>query len=74
MTSSGLSQESLLRLFQGHIKDSAEENQIKEALKNVVYETAITANDHMLTAKSKLKWQDKKSKDCPRTTSRSIIE
>ena len=33
MTSSGLSQESLLRLFQGHIKDSAEENQIKEALK-----------------------------------------
>lgn len=54
MTSSGLSQESLLRLFQGHIKDSAEENQIKEALKNVVYETAITANDHMLTAKSKL--------------------
>ena len=36
MTSSGLSQESLLRLFQGHIKDSAEENQNKGSIKNVV--------------------------------------
>ncbi|RCK62526.1 NADH dehydrogenase (ubiquinone) complex I, assembly factor 6 [Candida viswanathii] len=54
MTSNDLSQESLLRLCQGHVSDSTEEAQIKEKLKEVVYQTAITANDHMITARDKL--------------------
>jgi NADH dehydrogenase [ubiquinone] 1 alpha subcomplex assembly factor 6 len=54
MTKFDLSQESLLRLTQGHIKDSQEIESIKEKLKAIVYETAITANDHILSAKSKL--------------------
>lgn len=54
MTKFDLSQESLLRLTQGHIKDNQEIESIKEKLKSIVYETAITANDHILSAKSKL--------------------
>ncbi|EMG46168.1 NDUFAF6 NADH dehydrogenase [Candida maltosa Xu316] len=54
MTEYELSQESVLRLCQGHVSDAKEEQEIKEKLKNVVYNTAITANDHMLTARDKL--------------------
>lgn len=48
-----LSQESILRLVTGHTSPDSPE--LREQLKNVVYETAITANDHMVTARSKLK-------------------
>lgn len=48
-----LSQESILRLFQGHLKDESV-SETREKLKNVVYETAITANDHLISARSKL--------------------
>ncbi|RLV90052.1 NADH dehydrogenase [Spathaspora sp. JA1] len=54
MTKFDLSQESLIRLCQGHIKTNLEQEEIREKLKNIVYETAITANDHMLTARDKL--------------------
>lgn len=54
MTKFDLSQESLFRLSQGHIKDKAEIDSIKEKLKSIVYETAITANDHILSARDKL--------------------
>lgn len=52
MTKHGLSQEALLRLFQGH-KDLDPESVSK--LKDVIYESCITANDHLLTAREKLK-------------------
>ncbi|WPK27429.1 hypothetical protein PUMCH_004816 [Australozyma saopauloensis] len=48
-----LSQESVLRLSQGHLKEE-EVSETREKLRNVIYETAITANDHLLTARSKL--------------------
>lgn len=51
MTKSELSQELVLRLAQGHLDDPAE---TKEKLQNVVYETAVTANDHLLAARKKL--------------------
>ncbi|KAK6461654.1 isoprenoid synthase domain-containing protein [Scheffersomyces coipomensis] len=52
MTKFDLSQESLLRLMQGHLKpDDPQVNEIKEKLKNIVYETSIRANDHMLSAR-----------------------
>lgn len=54
MTKFELSQESLLRLSQGHIQNENEINEIREKLKNVVFETAITANDHILTVRDKL--------------------
>lgn len=52
MTKYDLSQESVLRLMNGHTENAQE---LREKLKNVVYETAITANDHMITARAKLK-------------------
>lgn len=53
MTKFDLSQESVLRLFQGH-KDAEEEIQkIKEKMKNCVFETAVAANDHLISARSK---------------------
>lgn len=52
MTKFDLSQESVLRLMNGHTENTQE---LREQLKNVVYETAITANDHMITARTKLK-------------------
>lgn len=54
MTKFELSQESVLRLCQGHIQDKQQQQDIREKLKNVVYETAIVANDHILTARDKL--------------------
>lgn len=54
MTKLDLSQESLLRLTQGHVEDKGEVETIKEKLKGVIYETAVTANDHMLSARNKL--------------------
>ncbi|GEQ66506.1 hypothetical protein JCM33374_g169 [Metschnikowia sp. JCM 33374] len=54
MTKHELSQESLLRLSQGHLS-SNEIQETKEKLKNVVFETAVTANDHLLSAREKLK-------------------
>ncbi|CAK9437847.1 uncharacterized protein LODBEIA_P22250 [Lodderomyces beijingensis] len=53
MTKNGLSQEQLLRLFQGHA-DPAQVDEAREKLKQVVYETSIVANDHLLTARKKL--------------------
>lgn len=53
MASYDLSQEDLLRLFQGH--EDIDKERITTQLKDVVYETCITANDHLLTARSKLK-------------------
>lgn len=50
MSQNDLSQEAVLRYMSGH--DNSDE--LREQLKNVVYTTAITANDHMLTARSKL--------------------
>lgn len=52
MAKHDLSQESLLRLFQGHEDDKA---LIEARLKDVIYETCIAANDHLLTAREKLK-------------------
>lgn len=55
MTENDLSQESVLRLCQGHTSDDSVDNtRIKEKLKEVVYQTAITANDHVITARDKL--------------------
>lgn len=54
MTKFELSQEQVLRLAQGHLKDKAQEEETKEKLQNVVFETAVTANDHLLSARSKL--------------------
>lgn len=55
MTENDLSQESVLRLCQGHTNDDTVDNtRIKEKLKEVVYQTAITANDHVITARDKL--------------------
>ncbi|EGW31362.1 uncharacterized protein SPAPADRAFT_61926 [Spathaspora passalidarum NRRL Y-27907] len=63
MTKFDLSQESLLRLCQGHIKTNMEQEEIRDKLKNVVYETAITANDHMLTARDKLSKTEQEIKE-----------
>ncbi|KAK6455747.1 isoprenoid synthase domain-containing protein [Scheffersomyces xylosifermentans] len=54
MSKFDLSQEAVLRLTQGHIRDENEIKDIREKLKNVIYETATTSNDHMLTAREKL--------------------
>lgn len=54
MTKNDLSQESLLRLFQGHA-DPTDARETVDKLKQVVYETSIVANDHILTARKKLK-------------------
>lgn len=51
MTKNDLSQEALLRLLQGHEDDK---EVIERKLKDVVYETCIVANDHLLTAREKL--------------------
>ncbi|KAI5953230.1 hypothetical protein KGF54_002601 [Candida jiufengensis] len=55
MTKENLSQESILKLFSGNISDEEEIKDISDKLKQVVYNTAIVANDHMLTAQKKLK-------------------
>lgn len=54
MTKFDLSQESLLRLSQGHLKDDKDIDDARDKLKNITYETAITANDHILSARNKL--------------------
>lgn len=54
MTKFELSQEAVLRLTQGHMTDEAEVAETKEKLQNVVFETAVTANDHLLSARTKL--------------------
>ncbi|KAI5959467.1 uncharacterized protein KGF55_005295 [Candida pseudojiufengensis] len=54
MNNENLSQESILKLFNGSISDEEEINEIKDKLKQVVYNTAIVANDHILTAQKKL--------------------
>ena len=53
MTKFELSQESLLRLSQGHL-NKEQSQECKKKLKNVIFETAVTANDHLLSARSKL--------------------
>lgn len=54
MTKFDLSQESVLRLTQGHLKDEKDISDVREKLKNITYETAVTANDHILSARDKL--------------------
>mmetsp|Transcript_1690 Transcript_1690/g.1826 ORF Transcript_1690/g.1826 Transcript_1690/m.1826 type:complete len:389 (-) Transcript_1690:27-1193(-) len=54
MTKFDLSQESVLRLTQGHLKNESDINEVREKLKNITYETAVTANDHILSARKKL--------------------
>ena len=54
MTKFELSQEAGLRLTQGHMSEPAEVAETKEKLQNVVFETAVTANDHLLSARTKL--------------------
>lgn len=52
MTKYELSQEDVFRITQGHSSSDLED--VREKLKSVVYDTAIVANDHILTARSKL--------------------
>lgn len=54
MTKFELSQEAVLRLTQGHMTDEQDQAETKEKLQNVVFETAVTANDHLLLARTKL--------------------
>lgn len=54
MTKFDLSQESVLRLTQGHLKNESDIIEVREKLKNITYETAVTANDHILSARKKL--------------------
>ncbi|ABN68628.2 predicted protein [Scheffersomyces stipitis CBS 6054] len=54
MSKYDLSQESVLKLAQGHVKEKTEVDAIRDKLKNIVYETATTSNDHILTARAKL--------------------
>lgn len=53
MAKADLSQETLLRLAQGHL-DDAEQKVAREKLQNVVFDTAVYANDHLLLARQKL--------------------
>lgn len=53
MTNFDLSQESVLRLCQGHV-EAEEAAETREKLQNVVFETAVTANDHLISASDKL--------------------
>lgn len=54
MTKHALSQEAFLRLSQGHLTDGDEVRDTQDRLKNVIFETAIVANDHLLSAREKL--------------------
>ncbi|ODV97109.1 hypothetical protein PACTADRAFT_48864 [Pachysolen tannophilus NRRL Y-2460] len=54
MLKKNLSQEQLLKIFQGYIdKDSKEFINISNSLSDLVFEMATVANDHLLTARSK---------------------
>lgn len=53
MAKADLSQEALLRLAQGHL-DPLELQVAREKLQNVVFDTAVYANDHLLLARQKL--------------------
>lgn len=52
MNEHSLSHEDLLRLFQGHDVDK---EAVSKKLQDVVYDTLVTSNDHLITARSKLK-------------------
>lgn len=54
MTKHDVSQEDVLRLVQGHISEVHHQDDIKNKLKNVVFDTAVTANDHLLTSRQKI--------------------
>lgn len=54
MTKHDMSQETFFRLSQGHLTQPQEIQDAREVLKNIVYDVAITANDHILTARDKL--------------------
>lgn len=54
MTKHNLSQEAVLQVAQGHLHEGQEHTEVLEKLKNVVYDTAVVANDHMLAARNKL--------------------
>ncbi|CAD1813244.1 Squalene/phytoene synthase family protein [Candida parapsilosis] len=54
MSKHDLSQEDVLRLFQGHTADAKNDQDVRHKINSVVYDTAVVANDHMLTANKKL--------------------
>lgn len=54
MSKHDLSQEDVLRLFQGHTADAKNDQDVRHKINLVVYDTAVVANDHMLTANKKL--------------------
>lgn len=54
MTKFDISQEDVIRVFQGHLKDDSKLPDVRDKMKNVIFETAITANDHILTARQKI--------------------
>lgn len=51
MTNHALLQEDFVRVCQGH---QPAEGEVRERLKNVVFDTAVAANDHLLSARAKL--------------------
>ncbi|CDR46607.1 CYFA0S24e01002g1_1 [Cyberlindnera fabianii] len=69
-----LSQEDVLRLYQGHLEeDKATKNDVELLLRDVVYETCITANDHLLTARSKLEEVKTTTKEIIKSQSQPLV-
>ena len=54
MNKHDLSQESVSRALQGHTKDEEELKHVSEKLKNCLFDTTVAANDHIITARTKL--------------------
>lgn len=71
MTQHNLSQEELLRMFQGH--EDIDKEKVSAKLKDVVYETCITANDHLITARSKLDQVRSLTREFLDTTTDSMV-
>ncbi|CCH42529.1 hypothetical protein BN7_2073 [Wickerhamomyces ciferrii] len=71
MTKYDLSQELLLRLFQGH--EAGNPNEIESKLKDVIYETCIGANDHLISAREKFKKVKKITSDIISSTDDDLI-
>lgn len=71
MAKHDVSQEDVLRLCQGHADSS--EAEIRDKLKNVVYDTAVAANDHMLSARSKLEAAKEEIREVVGSTSNELV-
>ncbi|CAH6722602.1 hypothetical protein CLIB1444_10S02168 [[Candida] jaroonii] len=74
MTKYDLSQETLFRLSQGHLNDESQISEAREQLKNILYEMATTANDHILTARDKLSKATTEIKDIKNNTNDELIQ